>query len=61
MLFQKYPVAEDWPYEQARKLFQEPEVTPAADVPVNFLKYFFLEGGGVWGASMGPMGRGLAV
>ena len=32
--FQKYPVSEDWPYEQARRLFKTPEVTPAADVEV---------------------------
>ena len=33
-LKQKYPVPEDWPYEQARQLFKTPEVTPAADVEV---------------------------
>ena len=31
---QKYPVPEEWPYEQARQLFKTPEVTPAADVEV---------------------------
>ena len=32
---QKYPVSEEWPYEQARQLFKTPEVTPAADVEVT--------------------------
>ena len=30
----KYPVAEDWPYKEARALFMQPEVTPGKDLEV---------------------------
>eukprot|EP00854_Cymbomonas_tetramitiformis_P007940 gene7940-9433_t len=29
----KYGIPEDWPYAEARKMFKNPEVTPAAEVP----------------------------
>ncbi len=34
----KQSVPDDWPYEQARRLFREPEVTPAADVELKWEK-----------------------
>ena len=37
LLFQKHPIPDDWPYEQARQLFQEPEVTDANDLEVSDL------------------------
>jgi flap endonuclease-1 len=33
---EKYPLPENWNYEGARLLFNEPDVTPAEDVNVNF-------------------------
>lgn len=30
----KNPPPEDWPYEEARKLFQTPDVKPAKDIEV---------------------------
>ncbi|XP_019628960.1 PREDICTED: flap endonuclease 1 [Branchiostoma belcheri] len=32
----KFPVPEDWPYDQARRLFKEPEVTPADQVELKW-------------------------
>jgi len=32
----KYPIPEDWPFDEARKLFKTPEVTPAADIDVRY-------------------------
>jgi len=32
----KYSAPEDWPYEEARRLFKEPEVTRAADVELKW-------------------------
>ncbi|GAQ79478.1 putative DNA repair protein XPGC [Klebsormidium nitens] len=29
----KYQIASDWPYKEARKMFQAPEVTPADQIP----------------------------
>ena len=34
----KHPVAEDWPYAQARKLFQEPDVTHADQIDLKWSK-----------------------
>lgn len=34
----KHPVAEDWPFAQARKLFQEPDVTPADQIDLKWNK-----------------------
>ena len=31
----KNPPPEDWPWEEAKKLFQKPDVTPAEDVEVR--------------------------
>jgi flap endonuclease-1 len=32
----KYPVPEDWPYKEARKLFQEPEITDPAEIDLKW-------------------------
>lgn len=29
----RYQIADDWPYKEARKMFQAPEVTPADQIP----------------------------
>ena len=34
----KYTVPENWPFEEARRLFKEPEVTPAADLELKWEK-----------------------
>jgi flap endonuclease-1 len=37
----KYPVAEDWPYKEARDLFKRPNVTEAADLNVCLVSSTF--------------------
>ena len=32
----KYHIPEDWPFDEARKLFKTPEVTPAVDIDVRY-------------------------
>jgi flap endonuclease-1 len=34
----KYPVPDNWMYSEARRLFKEPEVTPAADIELKWEK-----------------------
>jgi len=34
----KYPLPVHWPYQEARRLFKEPEVTPASDVELKWEK-----------------------
>jgi flap endonuclease-1 len=32
----KYPVPEDWPYKEARKLFLNPEITDPKDIDLKW-------------------------
>jgi len=34
-VFQKFPIPESWPYEEARRLFKEPEVTDPETLDVS--------------------------
>jgi flap endonuclease-1 len=35
----KYKIPEDWPYEEARKLFQNPLVTDPSELNVNCFNF----------------------
>jgi flap endonuclease-1 len=35
-------VPEEWPWEEAKKVFEKPDVTPASELEVSFLAREFL-------------------